>query len=104
VTGAGLAVGALVGWLVIGRVADGYVARRFSDQMLIVDSIWFLQTLMLCSSLAFEVCYWGAVGLIAFAAYKTTTVVGFRVFSTQARSATPPPVAAAHLRVQPSFE
>jgi hypothetical protein len=60
VTGAGLAVGALVGWLVIGRVADGYVARRFSDQMLIVDSIWSLQTLMLCSSLAFEVGYWGA--------------------------------------------
>jgi hypothetical protein len=83
VTGAGLAVGAVVGWLVVGRVADAYVARRFSDQMLIVDSIWFLQTLMLCSSLVFEVGYWGAVGLIAFAAYKTTAVVGFRVFSSK---------------------
>ncbi len=80
---AGLAMGAVVGWLVIRRVADAYAARRFSEQMLIVNSIWFLQTLMLCSSLAFEVGYWGAVGLVAFAAYKIVTVLGFRVSSAK---------------------
>ena len=81
VTGTGLAIGAVAGWLVVGWVADAYAARRFSDQILIVDSIWFLQTLMLCSSLAFEAGYWAVAGLIAFSAYKITTVVGFRVFS-----------------------
>jgi hypothetical protein len=81
VTGLGLAVGAVLGWLFVSRVADGYAARCFSEQMLIVDSIWFLQTLMLCSSLAFEVGYWGAVGLVAFVPYKVVTVLGFRLFS-----------------------
>jgi hypothetical protein len=81
VIGAGLAIGAAFGWLAITGVADAYAARRVSDQMLIVDSIWFLQTLMLCSSLAFEVGYWGATGIFAFAAYKTVTVLGFRIFS-----------------------
>ena len=83
VTGLGLALGAGLGWLVVSRVADGYAARRFSEQMLIVDSIWFLQTLMLCSSLAFEVGYWGAVGLVAFVPYKIVTVLGFRLFSAK---------------------
>jgi hypothetical protein len=83
VAGAGLVIGAALGWLVIRKVADGYAARRFSEQMLIIDSIWFLQTLMLCSSLAFEAGYWGAAGLVAFVAYKTATVIGFRVFSAK---------------------
>ncbi len=77
---AGLVMGALLGWLVVGWVAKAYAARRFSDQMLIVDTIWFLQALMLCDSLANEAAAWGAVGLLAFAAYKAVTVVGFRVF------------------------
>ena len=85
VIGAGLTIGAVVGWLAIGRMAAAYAARRFSEQMLIVDSIWFLQTLMLCSSLAFESGYWGATGLLAFAAYKIVTVFGFRVFSANLR-------------------
>jgi hypothetical protein len=70
----------VVGWLVIGRLADAYAPRRFS-----VDSIWFLQTLMLCSSLAFESGYWGAAGLLAFVAYKIVTFFGFRVFSAKLR-------------------
>jgi hypothetical protein len=82
VTGAGLLIGAVLGWLVIGRVADAYAARRFSDQMLIIDSIWFLQSLMLCSSIGSEAGYWAVAGLAAFAAYKTTTVLGFRFFSS----------------------
>jgi hypothetical protein len=63
-------------------VAKAYSARRFSEQMLIVDSIWLLQGLLLCSTLAFEVGYWGAAGLLPFVVYKIVTVVGFRVFSS----------------------
>lgn len=81
VNGVGLAIGAVFGWFVVGRVAVAYAARRFSEQMLIVDSIWFLQALLLCSDLAFEVGYWGAAGLLPFVAYKIVTVVGFRVLS-----------------------
>lgn len=76
-------MGAVLGWLVIGRVADAYAARRFSEQMLIVDSIWFLQALLLCSDLAFEAGYWGAAGLLPFVAYKIVAVVGFRVLSSR---------------------
>jgi hypothetical protein len=50
--------------------------------MLIIDSIWFLQSLMLCSSIGSEAGYWAVAGLAAFAAYKTTTVLGFRFFSS----------------------
>ena len=78
VMGAGLAAGGYFGWLAVGRLAEAYAARRFSDQMLIVDTIWLLQTLMLCSSLALERGAWGIAGLLAFAAYKAVTVVGFR--------------------------
>src|SRR5215831_779508 len=96
VIGAGLTIGAVVGWLAIGRMAAAYAARRFSEQMLIVDSIWFLQTLMLCSSLAFESGYWGATGLLAFAAYKIVTIFGFWVFSAKLR---PQPLRLLLLRV-----
>jgi hypothetical protein len=85
VMGVGLTIGAVAGWLVVGRMADAYAARRYSEQMLIVDAIWFLQTLMLCSSLAFESGYWGATGLLAFAAYKIVTFFGFRVFCAKLR-------------------
>ena len=81
--GVGLVIGAVFGWLVVGRVAKAYSARRFSEQMLIVDSIWFLQALLLCSSLSFEVGYWGVAGLLPFAAYKIVTVLGLRAFSTK---------------------
>jgi hypothetical protein len=75
----------VVGWLVVGSMADAYAAQRFSEQMLIIDSIWFLQTLMLCSSLAFESGYWGAMGLLAFVAYKIVTIFGFRAFPAKLR-------------------
>lgn len=83
VNGAGLAIGAVLGWLVIGRVADAYAARRFSEQMLIVDTIWFLQALMLCSDLGAEVGYWGVAGLLPFVVYKIATMLGFRALSAK---------------------
>jgi hypothetical protein len=55
---------------------------------------------MLCSSFALEVGYGKRQGPIAFAA---TIVVGFRVFSSKLDH-NPSPIAAARLRVQPSFE
>jgi hypothetical protein len=81
VSGAGLAVGAGLGWLTIDRLAGDYAARRFSEQMLIVDTIWLLQALVLCSGLVFERGPLGMAGLLAFAAYKAVTVVGFRRLS-----------------------
>jgi hypothetical protein len=80
VTSAGLIVGGWVGWIVVNRFADAYAARRFSDQIVIIDSIWFLQSLMLCSSLARERGIWGAAGLLAFVVYKLVTVLGFRLY------------------------
>ena len=77
VMGAGLAAGGYFGWLAVGRLAEAYAARRFSDQMLIVDTIWLLQTLMLLQPRA-RAGRVGDRGVTRVAAYKAVTVVGFR--------------------------
>ena len=83
VTIAGLTAGMAAGWAAIRWLADAYAAHRFSEQALVIDSIWFGQSLILCSSLAFEIGVWAIVGLIPFAIYKAVCVLGFRRLSTK---------------------
>jgi hypothetical protein len=99
VSGAGLVVGVVLGWLVIGKVADGYAARRFSEQMLIIDSIWFLQTLMpvLQSSVRSGPLGGGRLGRLC--GLRDHDRRRISCLLSQARTASAAPLAAARLRV-----
>jgi hypothetical protein len=76
---AGLVAGVAAGWIGAGVLSQGYARRRFSEQMLVSDSIWLTQTLILANSLVIEA---GGRGLlaafVAFAAYKLTVAFGYR--------------------------
>ncbi len=61
-----------------------------------LDSVWFGQSLMLCSGLAHEAGAWGAAGLLPFALYKLTTTLGLRRL---ARARSEPPLRLLLLRV-----
>ena len=76
---AGVVVAAPVGWAAVRALARAYDARRASGQSLVVDSIWLIQSLLVCSEIASESPRWGIAGLGPFAAYKLTTSVGFRL-------------------------
>jgi hypothetical protein len=83
---AGLVIGAPAGWFAVRALASAHDARRMSGQSLVIDSIWLIQGLLVCSEIASENGYWGAAGLAAFAAYKLTTLAGFRLFAYGART------------------
>ena len=72
---AGMAVFAPLGWIVISKIRRRYEAKRFSDQVIIFDSIWLFQTLLLCHELFLEAGYRGWVGLGAFGLYKFIALV-----------------------------
>ena len=76
---AGLVLGAALGWVAAGALAEAHAHKRFGEQTLVADAIWLVQTLVLASSLFIE---GGAPGLVAamlpLALYKTITVFGYR--------------------------
>jgi hypothetical protein len=82
---AGVAIGAPLGWMAVQALARAYDSRRLSTHGLVTDTIWLMQSLTVCSSIASERGYWGATGLGAFAAYKLTTSAGFRFLAARPR-------------------
>ena len=75
----GLVVGVAVGWIGAGVLANRHARKRFSEQTLVSDPIWLVQTLILANSLVIEAGGWGLLAaLMAFAAYKLTAVFGYR--------------------------
>jgi hypothetical protein len=92
----GIAIGAPLGWMVVQALARAYDARRLSTHGLVTDTIWLVQSLMVCSSIASENGYWGATGLGAIAAYKLTTSAGFRFLAARPHK---PPLRLLLLRV-----
>jgi hypothetical protein len=70
---------ALVPGLALARsLRNLYLRKQLSEQSLIIDSMWFMAALVLCSSLAAEQPHWGWLGLSAFAAYLLVVHVGLR--------------------------
>jgi len=67
VTLAGAAVGAVLGWFGVQTLARAYESRRESAHGLVTDTIWLIQSLMVCSSIAREAGCWGVAGLVPFA-------------------------------------
>jgi hypothetical protein len=75
----GLVAGIAVGWIGAGVLARRHALKRFSEQTLVSDTIWLVQTLILANSLVIEAGGWGLLAaLMAFAAYKLTTLFGRR--------------------------
>jgi hypothetical protein len=76
---AGAALAGLVGWQVLKWLGHRHVARRSSDQTLTLEAMWLLFAVVQTVSFAFEGLGWIAAGMVAFAAWKLVTSVGFRL-------------------------
>lgn len=76
---AGAALAGLVGWQVLKWLGRRHVARRSSDQTLTLEAMWLLFAVVQTVSFAFEGLGWIAAGMVAFAAWKLVTSVGFRL-------------------------
>lgn len=74
-----------VGWWGFREMVQRYQAKRYSDQMLVIDSLWLLVTLLETIS---QLQASGATGLsflLAFVAYKTVSMIGLaRIRATHA--------------------
>lgn len=76
---AGAAVAGVLGWQVLKWLGRRHVARRSSDQTLTLEAMWLLFAVVQTVSFAFEGLAWLASGVVAFAAWKLVTSVGFRL-------------------------
>ncbi len=74
----GMALFAPLGWLVIRAICRRYEAKKFSDQVLVFDSIWLFQTFLLWQGLFFEVGHRAWIALTPFGLYKLISWVGLR--------------------------
>jgi hypothetical protein len=81
---------AVPAWLVVRSIVDRYLARRISDQAIMLDSIWLLMTLFLCEGLVGSEGMIGWLGLAAFAGYKLTVAPGLRPLRRAAAGRQPP--------------
>jgi hypothetical protein len=77
-----------LGWLAITWVRYLYHRKWFSEQGLVFDSIWLLQTLILCA-FTVEKGRMGWLGLSVFAVYKLITWIGLRPLATAAAGRPP---------------
>ncbi len=74
---AGLVPAAVLGWLWLGWLGRRHLARRTSDQALTLDAMWLMFGVVQSVTLAFEGWAWVFTGVVAFAAYKVVTRLGF---------------------------
>ena len=75
----GATLAGLIGWQVLKWLGRRHVARRSSDQALTLEAMWLLFAVVQTVSFAFEGLAWMAAGVVAFAAWKLVTTVGFRL-------------------------
>jgi hypothetical protein len=73
----GFTLFAMLGWWLLGRLGNAYRNKRMSDESLTVYALCFLFGVWQSITLAFEGWAWIFTGLIAFAAYKLVTALGF---------------------------
>ncbi len=86
---AGIAVGLPFAWLAVGALRRRYAAKRYSDQMLVLDAIWLFKTVWLCQSLAFDAGALALAGIVTFLAYKLVTRAGLRPIAQAAAKRQP---------------
>jgi hypothetical protein len=82
----GIAAFAVLGWPVLRWIGRRYEVKRFSDQSITIDSMFLLFAVVQSIGLAFEGALWILTGLVAFAAWKAVTLLGFRLTRGQVSS------------------
>jgi len=70
---------AVLGWLVLQWIRRLYQAKSINDQSLILDALWLLFGVSYSVGLVFEGAPWIISGLGAFALYKVSVLLGFRL-------------------------
>ena len=70
---------AVLGWFALQWIRRRYLAKGMNDQSLILDALWLLFGISYSIGLAFEGAVWVLSGLVAFVAYKTAVLAGFRM-------------------------
>jgi hypothetical protein len=78
-----------LGWLAIAWVRYLYDRKWFSEQTLVFDSIWLLETLIVCHATVHAAGPTGWLGLSVFAVYKLITWIGLRPLATAAAGRQP---------------
>jgi hypothetical protein len=73
----GFAAFGLVGWLALRWIGARYEHKKLSDQSVTLDSMWLLYGVAQSIPLVFGGAVWILSGLVAFAAYKLVSWVGF---------------------------
>lgn len=79
----GFALFAALGWLAANWIRRGYTGKRLNDQSLTLDALWFLFTVFVTISLAFNGHGWALFGPVAFVAYKLVVQAGFKIAYAQ---------------------
>jgi len=88
----GFALGAgLLGLFLVRWLSRRYRAKKTSDQVLILDSLFLLFGIMHSMDLAFEHWSWALTGVVAFLAYKLVTIAGFGALARRRPDGSPPP-------------
>lgn len=88
----GFALGAgLLGQFLVRWLSRRYRAKKTSDQVLILDSLFLLFGIMHSVDLAFEHWSWALTGVVAFLAYKLVTIAGFGARARLRPDSNPPP-------------
>lgn len=70
---------AILGWFALQWIRRRYLAKGMNDQSLILDALWLLFGITYSVGLVFEGAAWILSGLVAFGAYKTVVLAGFRM-------------------------
>lgn len=91
----GIALFAALGWPLLAWFGRRYQRKKFSDQSIMIDSLFLLFGVVQSIGLAFEGPPWILTGLVAFAAFKAAALLGFRA----TRDAHRPPETLLLLRV-----
>ena len=81
----GMLLFAAIAWPALRWVGQRYQQKKLSDQSITIDSLWLLFAVVQSIGLAFEAPPWILTGLVAFAAYKTASLIGFRLLARAAR-------------------
>ena len=72
----GVAVFGLLGWPLLRFLGRRYEQKKFSDQSIMLDSLWLLFAVVQSIGLAFEGPLWILTGLVALIAYKLVAIFG----------------------------
>jgi hypothetical protein len=88
----GFAMLGAIGWWLLGWIGRQYRAKRLSDQSITMDALWLLFAVAQTFTLAFEGWPWIFTGLVAFAAYKLVTRIGFALLRRRVAPGGRPPM------------